>query len=382
MTGQLAGIITKDGAVPTGDAWAGLASLLLAEKKRRCRENFHEFAGFCMRDEKGRAVTQESLHRVMQLHISTCWAAGLHAAVLAPFGHGKTVQLPVGRVCWELGKDPTLRFKIVCNNDKKAMERVMGCTALMFSDAYQLVFPEIRPVPQDKARRQRKQAKMTQHEVYLDRPGQALDASIQAAGVLSGGTGGRCDVMAFDDIVDQKNALDEPTMRAKVIANMENVWMERLAPNGRAFYVGTPWHQADATHKLMDNPEWCVLCCKISDDFQRIELEVYNPPDDYPLPRLSGAASPASGRMRGWVKVDSSNVRAVRYDQAEQQLTVAFLSGGVYRYRDVPRSLFDSLLAADSIGAFLNQNVKGVFPCERVNDGGAVKRFTDREGGP
>ena len=264
------------------------ATSILTERAEAAREDFHEFASFCMRDEHGDAIEQESLHRVIQLHIDVCWASGRHAAILAPFAHGKTIQTAVGRVCWELGRDQTLRWKIVCNNDLRAQERVIGCTALMFSSAYRLTFPHIRPVPAEKAKKFKKPSKMTQHEVFLDRPGMALDASIQAAGVISGGTGGRCDRILFDDIVDQKNALDEPTMRTKVIHNMENVWMQRLTSTGLAAYLGTAWHKADATHRLMDNPAWSVLVCAISPDFGRIDMQVYNPPDGYPLPVLAG----------------------------------------------------------------------------------------------
>lgn len=371
----------------TAEQLAVAASSVLAERARKARGDYNDFAHFTMRDEKGNAITQESLHRVIQLHVDVCWAAGLHAAVLAPFGHGKTIQTSVGRVCWEIGRDPTLRWKIVCNNDTKAQERVMGCSALIFSPAYRLVFPQIRLVPPEKARKQRKQAKATQHELFLDRPGFALDATIQAAGVLSGGTGGRADRMIFDDIVDQKNAIDEPTMREKVIANMENVWLQRLVGDGLAAYIGTAWHQADATHKLMDNPGWSVLVCAISEDFKRIDMEVYNPPEGYPLPRYAGSATEAAAR--GWVDVASSNVGSIRYDQQGQRLDVVFRSGGAYSYFGVPRSLYEALLAAESVGSYLNQNVKGIFRCERMprKNGsaeglvlrtGEVKRFNGR----
>lgn len=391
MSASVAGVITPSGGLRIGKAYGAALTAVLASRVRAARDNFHAFAEFVMRDEKGRGILQDSLHRVMHLHVDCCWRAGMHAAIVAPFGHGKTIQLPVGRVCWELGRDVTLRVKIVSNNDPRAMERVMGCTALMFSPAYQLVFPNVRPVPLTEAKKRRKQAKMTQHEVFLDRPGMALDPSIQAAGVLSGGTGGRCDLLVFDDICDQKNALDEPTMRDKVIQNVENVWMQRVIPTtGRVLYVGTPWHQADATHMLMDNPAWSVLECAISDDFKRIDMRVYNPPKDYPLPVLAGAAQKSNGVAgRDWVQVESSHVGAVHYDGEQQELHVRFLGGGHYKYREVPKSLYDQLLDSGSKGGFLNTNIRGIFPHERVDPAvpdprgpgnGVVKRFTAHPG--
>jgi hypothetical protein len=76
-----------------------------------------------------------------------------------------------------------------------------------------------------------------------------------------------------------------------VIVNFDRVWMSRLEPHGRALLVGTPWHQADLHHELLRRPAWCVLRQWVSEDLSRIEQEVYNPPLDYPLPAMAGAAS-------------------------------------------------------------------------------------------
>jgi hypothetical protein len=59
--------------------------------------------------------------------------------------------------------------------------------------------------------------------------------------------------------------------------------------------------------------------------------------------------------------VDSSNVEAVGYESEAQELHVQFLSGAYYIYHGVPREIYDDLLAAPSIGSFLNRVVKGVY---------------------
>lgn len=291
----------------------------------------------------------------------------LHTYVSGDMVCHNTIQLTVGRLCWEIGKDPSLRAKIVSNNDGKAQERVMGCTALLFSPPYRMVFPNIRQVPQEAARKQKKPSKLTQHEIYLDRPGFSLDPTIQAAGITTGGTGGRADLMVFDDICDQKNSIDEPGMREKVIENMENVWLERCTPEARVWYVATPWHQADATHKLFENPAWSVLKCSISENFKQIDMEVYNPPPNYPLPAISGGAVNGSSFEARWVPLDSSNVRAARFDPSTKTLEVLFQNGASYRYEKVPRDLFQDLIDADSPGHFLNQRIKGSFRYQRLD---------------
>jgi len=138
----------------------------------------------------------------------------------------------------------------------------------------------------------------------------------------------------------------------------------------------------------MDNPAWSVLVCSISEDFKRIDMKVYNPPPNYPLPVLAGQSARSNGAGRDWVQVESSNVGAVHFDPERQELHVRFRGGGHYKYREVPRSLYDQLLGADSKGGFLNTNVRGIFPHERVDaptpdprgGNGEVKRFTDLPG--
>lgn len=71
-----------------------------------------------------------------------------------------------------------------------------------------------------------------------------------------------------------------------------------------------------------------------------------------------------------WVHVASSAVRAVRYDSARGDLDVRFEDGKEYRYSDVPRSKFRSLLKADSIGRFVNHQIK---PCHSVSE---ITRFS------
>ena len=60
--------------------------------------------------------------------------------------------------------------------------------------------------------------------------------------------------------------------------------------------------------------------------------------------------------------VRSSSVAAVGYDEALAELHVEYASGEVYVYAMVPRSVYRRLLQADSVGAFVNQEVKPVYP--------------------
>lgn len=64
--------------------------------------------------------------------------------------------------------------------------------------------------------------------------------------------------------------------------------------------------------------------------------------------------------------VSSSNVAAVGYEPETQTLFVDFLNGGRYTYDGVPEDVFIGMLSAESVGRFLHQNVKGIYPYTKI----------------
>jgi hypothetical protein len=58
--------------------------------------------------------------------------------------------------------------------------------------------------------------------------------------------------------------------------------------------------------------------------------------------------------MTHWVRLDSSAIEAVRYDEKRRTLDVQFREGDLYRYVDVPEFVYRALLNAESAGAFWN----------------------------
>jgi hypothetical protein len=69
------------------------------------------------------------------------------------------------------------------------------------------------------------------------------------------------------------------------------------------------------------------------------------------------------------IEVDSSMVRAVKYDADKEELEVWFNTGGVYVYEEVPQEVFDELLKADSKGRFMRAAVIDCYPYYRVSRG-------------
>ena len=59
-------------------------------------------------------------------------------------------------------------------------------------------------------------------------------------------------------------------------------------------------------------------------------------------------------RMPQRVRLDSSAIEAVRYDDKTRTLDVEFREGHSYRYIDVPEFVYRELLNAELAGAFWN----------------------------
>jgi hypothetical protein len=64
--------------------------------------------------------------------------------------------------------------------------------------------------------------------------------------------------------------------------------------------------------------------------------------------------------------VESSSLAAVGFDGAVNELYVSFRNGTVYRYFQVPGSVYRALLAAPSLGRYFNETVRDRYPGERL----------------
>ena len=58
------------------------------------------------------------------------------------------------------------------------------------------------------------------------------------------------------------------------------------------------------------------------------------------------------------IAVTSSSIAALGYEPHDQVLAVRFRNGAEYRYRTVPKRVFEDLVAAPSIGRFYHENVR------------------------
>lgn len=62
--------------------------------------------------------------------------------------------------------------------------------------------------------------------------------------------------------------------------------------------------------------------------------------------------------------VQSSNLKKVGHDNND--LFLEYSSGALYKYSDVPRSLYEELLTSESKGKFVNACIKGKYEFKRL----------------
>ncbi len=66
------------------------------------------------------------------------------------------------------------------------------------------------------------------------------------------------------------------------------------------------------------------------------------------------------------IAVESSSLAAVGFDGTVNELYVSFRSGKVYRYFQVPSSVYRALREAPSLGRFFNETVRDRYPSQRL----------------
>ena len=155
------------------------------------------------------------------------------------------------RVLWELGRDPNLRVKIVCQSDDRAKRVLTSLKKHITSNRLlHLVFPGLKRDPN---------GAWTDTKIDLLRPGVPRDPSIHALGVLSTVVGGRSDLLWFDDPMDYRMIILQPKTGKAAVAKTFAEWMPTLVPTGRVWVTMTPWGESDLAGVLRTRKGW-ALC--------------------------------------------------------------------------------------------------------------------------
>ena len=112
----------------------------------------------------------------------------------------------------------------------------------MRSDAFKATFPEVAIKSGEEA--------ITSWSVTTKGQSPRRDPSVVSSGIF-GRTGGRADLIWFDDICDLRNAVLQPALRSQVKEAVSNIWIPMLDPSSaytsRVWRTATPFHTDDIT---------------------------------------------------------------------------------------------------------------------------------------
>ena len=183
------------------------------------------------------------------------WAALLldksirNLIIMAPRKHGKT-QWMVATILYLLGIDHNMCIKYVSESDTLAGNVVSQVKRNIESNKrLHEVFPTLKP---------NRAETWTGHTIIVQRTGRAdlgkKDASLEASGVTSSSTGGRADLIIFDDIIGARATITEPGRHIKVRTLFYSDWMN--IGGVRHIVIGTPWTPTDLHVELLTKPGW------------------------------------------------------------------------------------------------------------------------------
>ena len=209
-------------------------------QKKRARENVSDFIEYAIRSEQdGSRLENATFHREWQEHLDQNQYAGL----IAPVEHAKSQQISVGRVLFQLGKNPNLRIAIISNTSKQA-EKILRQirTEIERNPRIREVFPHLK-------RSTRDEDPWHSTQITIERATISKDPSIQVCGVFGPIVGSRLDLIVLDDVLDFENTRTEE-QRKKLIEWIDTTVITRLVKHGRMNVIGTPWHPDDLLHEL------------------------------------------------------------------------------------------------------------------------------------
>ncbi len=83
------------------------------------------------------------------------------------------------------------------------------------------------------------------------------------------------------------------------------------------------------------------------------------------------------GSMRR-VLVESTTLASAGHDARAEVLELQFRSGAVYQYFQVPRRVYRDLLRASSKGSYFNQNIRGRYPYQQIEDATSPTQFAPK----
>lgn len=162
---------------------------------------------------------------------------------------GKTAQISIGRVLYEIGKNPNIRILIVSSASGVAKKIVKAIKQYIEQSVeFRMVFPHVVPDKSDTTGRWREDSFIVQ------RTTRSKDPTVQAVGFGGQVLGARLDLIVADDYLTPENTHSDG-QRDKSYGWLKSVIEGRKTGRARLWFVGNAWHLDDAMHRYATEPQ-------------------------------------------------------------------------------------------------------------------------------
>lgn len=264
----------------------------------RSRKTLPGLVEHVLRDMNGNPVRTAEHQLAWWEHFKYCVGLGKTTVILAPMAHGKTNWIALALPLWFLGQNENLRIMLVSSAEKIATERLKTIgDYIKYSQQYKELYPWVKPDTS---------AEWNNNRINVVRKASdggivgSVNASLSAYGYTSReGIGARCDVLIFDDVVDENNSR-MPTGRDTLKGLVETQWLTRCEPapiydrwgnilshRQIVVVIGTRYNPEDWYGDCLGKPNaYCTMIQGISQDFGGIDCRVIGAVQSKPHPTI------------------------------------------------------------------------------------------------
>lgn len=160
-----------------------------------------------------------------------------------------TSQVAVGRVLWELGRNPNLRVMLLYNAEDSAMKTLATIRRYIESSKeLRDVFPHMK-----------KGETWKDDSIVVPRTAYSRDPSVVAVGYNSRRIqGSRVDLLIVDDLLDSQVTATE-SQRRKLSSWVKNTVLTRLTDRALVAFLTNAWHPRDLAHEMVNERGWHLI---------------------------------------------------------------------------------------------------------------------------
>jgi hypothetical protein len=240
----------------TAQELADSTKAALAARAALARRNPTAFCAHVLRDEE----TGEEI-RLAPVHRAWHSMADQHRRVLvhASPGLGKTSMLSIGRVLFELGRNPGERIVVVSSAERQAIKVVR------LIKRYIAQSQELREIADGRGFHLLEPGEQwAETAITVKRSVDAKDPSVQAFGRGGSIVGSRVDLAIIDDLLTYQNTRTQD-LRDETEAWFNATVMSRLGTRSRIVAIGNVIHPDDLFHRWVKRGGWRYMKCPAVD---------------------------------------------------------------------------------------------------------------------